>query len=83
MEETLEMSNIFVLFCSENTTKSKAVRDEWQAAYQMRKEDLIKIIPVYEEQKHIPKVLWHLLNVKYDETDFNGFIKNLYNEIKR
>ena len=83
MEETLEVSNIFVLFCSENTAKSKAVRDEWQAAYQMRKEDLIKIIPVYEEQKYIPKVLWHLLNVKYDRTDFNRFIENLYNEIKR
>ncbi len=83
MDETLEVSNTFLLFCSEHSIKSKAVKDEWQAAFQMRKEGLIKLIPVYEEQKHIPKILWHLLNVKYEKDNFNDFIKNLYNEIMR
>lgn len=83
MDETLEISNTFILFCSENSIKSRAVKDEWQAAFQMRKEGLIKLIPVYEEQKHIPKLLWHLLNVIYTKEDFKGFIDNLYNEIIR
>ena len=83
MDKTLEVSNMFILFCSEHSIKSKAVKDEWQAAFQMRKEGLIKLIPVFEEQKHIPKILWHLLNVKYDKDDFKGFIENLYKEIMR
>ena len=83
MEETLEISNTFILFCSEDSIKSKAVKDEWQAAFQMRKEGLMKLIPVYEEQKHIPKLLWHLLNVIYTKDDFKEFIDNLYNEIMR
>ncbi|MEE9378424.1 MAG: NosD domain-containing protein, partial [Candidatus Lokiarchaeia archaeon] len=83
MDKTLEVSNTFVLFCSENSLKSNAVKDEWQAAFQMRKQGLIKLIPVYEEQEHIPKLLWHLLNVKYNQDDFKGFIENLYKEIIR
>jgi len=83
MDETLELSSTFILFCSEHSVKSKAVKDEWQAAFQMRKEGLIKLIPVYEEQKHIPKILWHLLNVKYEKDNFKGFIENLYTEIMR
>ncbi|MFX1568399.1 MAG: right-handed parallel beta-helix repeat-containing protein [Promethearchaeota archaeon] len=83
MDETLEVSNTFLLFCSENSIKSNAVKDEWQAAFQMRKQGLIKLIPIYEEQKHIPKILWHLLNVKYEKDNFKGFIENLYKEILR
>lgn len=83
MDKTLEVSNTFILFCSENSFKSNAVKDEWQAAFQMRKQGLIKLIPVYEEQEHIPKLLWHLLNVKYNQEDFKGFIENLYKEIIR
>jgi len=83
MDETLEVSNTFLLFCSEHSVKSKAVKDEWQAAFQMRKEGLIKLIPVYEDQKHIPKILWHLLNVQYDKDNFSKFIENLYKEIMR
>ena len=83
MDTTLEVSNTFILFCSENSIKSRAVKDEWQAAFQMRKEGLIKLIPIYEEQKYIPKLLWHLLNVKYTKDDFKGFIEKLYKEILR
>ncbi|MFX1501377.1 MAG: toll/interleukin-1 receptor domain-containing protein [Promethearchaeota archaeon] len=83
MEETLKKCNIFLLFCSENSMKSKAVKDEWQAAFQLRKLDLIKIIPIYENQDNIPRLLLHLLNVKFTPDDFNGFIEKLYIEILR
>ncbi|NVM36601.1 MAG: TIR domain-containing protein [Candidatus Lokiarchaeota archaeon] len=83
MEETLDKTNVFVLFCTQNSKKSKAVKGEWQSAYQIVKAGLMKIIPVYEEQKDIPKLLWQMLNVKFTKDDFDEFIENLYNEILR
>ena len=83
MEKTLQMSKVFVFFCSQKAIKSKAVADEWQAAFQMRKKGLIKIIPVYEKEELIPNLLMPLLNVKYTKDDFEGFIEKLYEEILR
>jgi len=83
MERTLRLSKIFIFFCSENSMKSKAVEDEWQAAFQMRKKGLIKIVPVYEEEDLIPFLLMPLLNVKFTKDDFDGFIQKLYEEILR
>ena len=83
MEETLRKTNVFILFCSENSQKSKAVRDEWQAAFQLRKKDLMKIIPIYEKEEHIPYLLTPLLNVKFQKDNFKEYIQKLYNEILR
>jgi len=83
MEETLNKTQVFVLFCSENSMKSEAVKGEWQSAYQMVKRRLMKIIPVYEDEDHIPKLLWQMLNVKFTKDDFEGFIQKLHEEILR
>lgn len=83
MEKTLKECNVFVLFCSENSLNSRAVTDEWQAAFQLRKKDLLKIIPVYEDEKFIPALLTPLLNVKFEKKNLEKFIENLYNEILR
>ncbi len=83
MEDTLKNTDVFVLFCSKNSVKSNAVKDEWQAAFQMRKKGMVKIIPVYEDEDDIPVLLWQMLNVKYAKDDFNGFIEKLYEEILR
>ncbi len=83
MEDTLRESDIFVLFCSENSAKSSAVKDEWQAAFQLRKKGLIKFIPVFEKEEYVPILLMPLLNVKYTKEDFQGFIQKLYEEILR
>ena len=37
MERTLNLSNVFVVFCSKNSKKSKSVKGEWEAAYQLSK----------------------------------------------
>ncbi|MFX1572305.1 MAG: TIR domain-containing protein [Promethearchaeota archaeon] len=81
MEKTLRITNVFVLLCSENSFKSESVKGEWQAAYQMDKEGLLRIIPVYEVQDHIPRLLWPLPSVKYIKDDFDIFIQNLYKTI--
>lgn len=57
MEKTLEKSNVFLLFCSENSMISEAVKGEWQAAYQIRKKERIKIVPVYKSEENIPNLL--------------------------
>ncbi len=83
MENTLKNTDVFVLFCSPNSVKSDAVKDEWQAAFQMRKKGLLKIIPVYEDEELIPVLLWQMLNVKFLKEDFDSFIQKLYEEILR
>jgi len=83
MERTLKTTNVFVLFCSENAAKSHSVEDEWQAAFQLRKKGLLKIIPVYENEDVVPVMLGHLLNVKYSKENFDEFIEKLYSEIIR
>ena len=83
MERTLKECNVFILFCSKNSIKSKAVTDEWQAAFQLRKKGLLKIVPVYEKEKYLPALLTPLLNVKFSKDIFIDFIINLYNEILR
>ncbi len=83
MEETLSVCNIFVLFCTKHSKKSKAVEGEWQSAYQLVKKNIMKIIPVYEDEEDVPILLIPMLNVRYDKEDFNGFINKLYQEILR
>jgi len=83
MERSLRISRVFVLFCSENSLKSKAVEDEWEAAFQLRKKGLMKIVPVYEDEKAIPLLLMPLLNVKFSKDDFDEFIEKLYEGIMR
>ena len=56
MEATLKKTDVFVLFCSKNSVKSDAVKGEWQAAYQMRKKGMLKMIPVYEIEEEIPEL---------------------------
>ncbi len=83
MEDTLKNTDVFILFCSKNSVKSDAVKGEWQAAYQMRKKGMLKMIPVYEIEEEIPVLLWQMLNVKFTEDNFEGFIEKLYEEILR
>jgi hypothetical protein len=83
MEKTLKKCNVFVLFCSKNALNSKAVTDEWQAAFQLRKKGSLKIIPVYEDEKYVPALLTPLLNVKFSKDNFIDFIVNLYHEVLR
>lgn len=83
MEKTLKKCNVFVLFCSKNSLNSKAVNDEWQASFQLRKNGSLKIIPVYEDESYIPALLTPLLNIRYLKGDFGEFIFGLRKEILR
>ncbi|MFX0033879.1 MAG: toll/interleukin-1 receptor domain-containing protein [Candidatus Hodarchaeota archaeon] len=83
MERTLDISQIFILFCSNNAKKSRAVEGEWSTAYQLMKDDKMKIIPVYEDKKFIPNLLLPLILVEHTKDQFDIFIENLHNEVIR
>jgi len=83
MEEYIGRSRIFLLFCSENACKSEAVKSEWEAAFQLRKEGKLKIIPVHYNREHIPLMLRSYLDVEFITDDIDRFVTNLYNEILR
>ncbi|MHA1195946.1 MAG: hypothetical protein ACTSRH_08415 [Promethearchaeota archaeon] len=48
-----------------------------------QKKGLIKIIPVYENEKFIPALLMLCLNVKYSQENYDEFIHKLSGEILR
>lgn len=83
MERTLRISKVFLLFCSQSALDSQSVEDEWQAAFQLRKRGKMKIIPVYEKEEDIPRLLWPMLNVEYTKNDISGFLNKLKKEIRR
>ena len=83
LEETLKLADVLVLFCSENSNRSEAMKAVWQTAFQLRDEGLVKIVPVYENEYSIPSLLMPILNVKFTKDDLVGFIQTLYREILR
>ncbi|MHA2283435.1 MAG: toll/interleukin-1 receptor domain-containing protein [Promethearchaeota archaeon] len=83
MEQSLQISKVFILLCSENSLKSKSVQDEWQVALQLRKKGIMKMIPVYENEADIPLLLGHILKVRFNGDDFEGFVEQLHREIMR
>lgn len=83
MEDNLERTKVFVLFCTKNSKNSKSVKLEREAAIQLKQEDRIRIIPVFQDPIDIPLLLKPFLGVQFGKEDFNGFIQKLYEEILR
>ncbi len=83
MEDNLGRSNIFLLFCSQNSRKSKAVEAEWQSAFSLMLKDILQVIPVYQNDEFIPILLGRQIRVKFKEDDIDGTIQEIYNEILR
>ncbi len=67
MNDNIEKCDIFVLFCSENSSKSKPVRLEWKAALSINK----KIIPIFDDEKNIPTLLRSKLGLKFEGTIYD------------
>ena len=83
MEENLERSKIFIHFCTENSKKSKSVKLEREAAIQLKQEDRIRIIPVFQDPSDIPLLIKPFLGVQFDTENFDNFIEILNREIFR
>jgi hypothetical protein len=83
MEANLERSAVFVHFCSQNSKNSKSVKLEREAAIQLRQEDKMRIIPIFEKPSDIPLLIKPYLGVEYNSDNFEVFIEKLYREILR
>jgi hypothetical protein len=85
MERTLRKTDVFVPFFSENSRNSRSLEDEWHAAFQLRKKNLIKIIPISEKEENIPAILLPLQNIKHEKQDeLEGLAEKIYkNSISR
>jgi hypothetical protein len=83
MEEKLGLCDVFVLFCTQNSLKSKSVKAEWTSAFHMTQGGEIKIIPVCKNEKDIPLLLRPMLRIDFHRDNFPLFIENLFREITR
>ena len=83
MENNLEKSRVFILFCSQNSNESKSVKLERAAAIQMAQEDKMRILPVFMNPRDIPLLIKPFLGVEYQKEDFEIFLKKLSEEIFR
>jgi len=83
MEDNIEKSRVFIHFCTQNSIKSKSVKLERRAALQLKQEERIRIIPIFQDPADIPLLLKPILGVEYKQDDFNGFIEKLYKETLR
>jgi hypothetical protein len=83
MENNLEKSRVFILFCSQNSNESKSVKLERAAAIQMVQEDKMRILPVFMNPRDMPLLIKPFLGVEYQKEDFEIFLKKLSEEIFR
>jgi len=83
METNLEKSSVFVLFCSNNSGRSKSVKLERSAAIQLCQEERMRILPVFNEPSEIPLLIKPFLGVKFDPENYEEFFQNLRFEIFR
>ncbi|MFX0070537.1 MAG: toll/interleukin-1 receptor domain-containing protein, partial [Candidatus Hermodarchaeota archaeon] len=69
------LADVVVVFCSENSNTSDAVRTEWMAAHKMKK----KLIPVFENEKDIPPLLTTKLGIRFIPNNLRNFVQELFN----
>jgi len=77
MNENLGKCDVFILFCSPNSTDSIPVNKEWHAADALNK----PIIPVFTSSEHIPPLLRSRLGIQIDVFNVEDNIKKLYSLI--
>lgn len=83
MEDNLEKSKVFILFCSQHSRDSKSVKLERGAATQLSQEERIRLLPVFVNPSEIPLLIKPFLGVEYQQEKFDDFIQKLLNEIFR
>ena len=78
MNEGIKQSDILLLFCSENSYESDAVKDEWTAAYKKKK----KIVPIFTDENYIPDLISTRRGVRFDSKNIQDSIDEIEKIIK-
>ena len=71
MNTNLKTCSVLLLFCSENSDVSEAVKLEWMAALKLKK----AIIPIFFDEKDIPPLLTTKLGIKFETDNINDFVR--------
>lgn len=79
MENNIKRCDVLLLFCSQNALYSDPVTMEWQAALKIKK----KIIPIFTDENEIPVLLSTKLGVKFEETNLEGTLYNIYHLVMK
>ena len=79
MNDNLAKADVVLVFCSENSNKSDAVRAEWMAAHKMKK----KLVPIFEDENDIPPLLTTKLGIQFKTNNVKGFVQELHTLIQK
>ena len=79
MNNNIERSDIFLIFCSENAKNSEAVQMEWKTALKIKK----PIIPIFQTINTIPPLLTTKLGVQFKKNDIDDTVDQIYKLIKK
>jgi len=77
MDDNLQLCEVFLLFCSQTSLTSEAVKMEWRSALKLDK----KIIPIFINPEDIPPLLTTKLGVQFDTSEAYDSIENIYQMI--
>ncbi|UCD01221.1 MAG: right-handed parallel beta-helix repeat-containing protein [Promethearchaeota archaeon] len=77
MDDNLQLCKVFLLFCSQTSLVSDAVKMEWRSALKLDK----KIIPIFINPEDIPPLLTTKLGVQFDTSEAYDSIENIYQMI--
>ncbi len=77
MDDNLKLCSNFLLFCTENSLYSEAVKMEWRAALKLDK----KVIPIFINPNDIPPLLTTKLGVQFNEDEVYDSIEGIYQMI--
>ncbi|MFW9941768.1 MAG: right-handed parallel beta-helix repeat-containing protein [Candidatus Thorarchaeota archaeon] len=79
MDDNLKLCKIFLLFCSQTSLASDAVKMEWRSALKLDK----KIIPIFINEEDMPPLLTTKLAVQFDTSEIHDSIEKIYQMIIR
>ncbi|MFX0060943.1 MAG: toll/interleukin-1 receptor domain-containing protein [Candidatus Hermodarchaeota archaeon] len=74
MENSIKESDIFLVFCSELSKKSKAIAFELDTAKSLGK----RIVPIFRDIEHVREDIRKYRGVELGKEDFEEFFANLY-----
>ncbi|MFX1251863.1 MAG: toll/interleukin-1 receptor domain-containing protein [Promethearchaeota archaeon] len=74
MENSIKECDIFLVFCSELSKKSKAIAFELDTAKSLGK----RIVPIFRDIEHVREDIRQYRGVKFSKEDFEDFFADLY-----
>ncbi|MHA1987417.1 MAG: TIR domain-containing protein [Promethearchaeota archaeon] len=79
IEKSIQISKYTIFMCSENSNRSDSFRQEVELVTIAHK----NWIPVFRDFNDVPFILQTIKGIKFNDNDFQGFLKALYYKLTR